>query len=555
MEKFIIISALTLSLILGINYHTNAQKGFEEEPEDNYQLQVFLSEEQALKKVFPDSDQILYDEVILTKEEKDKIQERLNRKIYEDSFIVYVGISKGKIEGYAVITEEIGKFHTYTFIVAVNPKGKINDIAVLVYRESRGGEIVHKRFLYQFKGKSLNNPIRINKDIINITGATMSVVTMCSGVKKVLAVIEEFYINGERTDKIESLERVNFDKEEESAEELKLFKKAILSMGTVFEVSVYTRDGYKAEKAFNNVFNDINRLDDMMSNYKDDSELSKINESAAREPISCSSELAYIIEQSLNYGDITNGAFDITIGPLMKVWGFFKFKKDGRIPEKGELNSELKSVSYKNIDIRETVEKSFLKGAKIVKTISFKNTDTQIDLGGIGKGYAVDSAVRVLKGSGIKSALINFAGNIYAYGRPPERQSWVIGMQNPRKSEDIIGSFEIKNRAVSTSGDYEKYFIIDGERYSHIIDPRTGRPVKGVVSVTIVADTATRADALSTGVFVLGLDKGMELIEKLSDVEGVIIYEDSNSDELSIEYSSGMKEIFRSKDENDKLLR
>ena len=128
-------------------------------------------------------------------------------------------------------------------------------------------------------------------------------------------------------------------------------------------------------------------------------------------------------------------------------------------------------------------------------------------------------------------------------------------MQNPRKSEDIIGSFEIKNRAVSTSGDYEKYFIIDGERYSHIIDPRTGRPVKGVVSVTIVADTATRADALSTGVFVLGLDKGMELIEKLSDVEGVIIYEDSNSDELSIEYSSGMKEIFRSKDENDKLLR
>jgi thiamine biosynthesis lipoprotein ApbE len=226
----------------------------------------------------------------------------------------------------------------------------------------------------------------------------------------------------------------------------------------------------------------------------------------------------------------------------MKKWGFFKGQ--GEIPAKEDLESALESVSYKNIIIEEKIKKSLFRDPSIVKTIFFKNPDTQIDLGGIGKGYAVDMATRILKGNRIRSALINFAGNIYAYGTPPGRKSWVIGLQHPRKSEGLLNSFEIKDKAVSTSGDYEKFFIIDGKRYSHIIDPRTGNPVKDIVSVTIIADTATRADALSTGVFVLGLDKGMELIETLPDVEGVIIYEDNNSD-LQINTSSGLKDLFK----------
>jgi FAD:protein FMN transferase len=518
-----------------------AQVGFDEEPADNYQPQVFLTKEEALIKVFPDCDEVVYDEIILTDEEKGTIQERLKRKIFEDSFITYIGINSGKVVGYAIITEEIGKFHPYTFIVSTNPNGKIRDIAILVYRESRGGEVAHKRFLHQFKGKSLKNPIRINKDIINITGATMSVVTMCTGVRKVLAVIEEFYLSEKRTDKIASLKRVEFGSKGPD-EELELFKKAILSMGTVFEISAYASDENRIEKAFNDVLKEVNRLDYLMSNYKEESELSRINKNAASEPTYCDNELAYIIEQSLQYSDITDGAFDITIGPLMKKWGFFKGQ--GEIPGEEELAPVLESVSYKNIIIEETIKKSLFRDPSIVKTISFKNPGTQIDLGGIGKGYAVDIAAKVLKASGIRSALINFAGNIYAYGTPPGKESWVIGLQHPRKSEGILNSFEIKDKAVSTSGDYEKFFIIDGKRYSHIIDPRTGNPVEGIVSVTIVADNATRADALSTGVFVLGLDKGMELIETLPDVEGIIIYELNNSN-LNIKTSSGLKGLFK----------
>ena len=535
---------IILALVFAITSTCNAQAGFEEEPADNYQPQVFLTEEQALLKVLPDCDEILYDEIILTDDEKTQLQNRLRRKIFENSFITYIGINTGKVAGYAIITEEVGKFHPYTFIVSVSPKGEIREIAILVYRESRGAEIAHKRFLHQFKGKSLKSPLRINRDIINITGATMSVVTMCTGVKKVLAVIEEFYLSGKRTDKIPSLERVQFGDEGGTGQkrELTLFKKAALSMGTVFEITAYVSDKYKADKAFNDVFKEINRLDYLMSNYKEESELSKVNKYAASEPTDCDNELAYVIEQSLRYSDITDGAFDITVGPLMKKWGFFK--EQGKIPGKEELESVLKSVSYKNIIIEEKIKKSLFRDPGVVKTVSFRNSGTQIDLGGIGKGYAVDMAIRVLRGNGINSALINFAGNIYAYGTPPGKDSWVIGLQHPRKGERLLGSFEIKDKAVSTSGDYEKFFTIDGERYSHIIDPRTGYPVKGIVSVTIVTDNATRADALSTGVFVLGLEKGMDLIEKLADVEGVIIYEDADS-KLSTKTSSGMQALFK----------
>jgi thiamine biosynthesis lipoprotein ApbE len=535
---------IILTLVFEITTPCYAQAVSDEAPTDNYISQVYLTEEQALREVFPHCDEILFNVIPLTEEEKSQLQNRLRRKIYEDFFVVYMGIKSGKVTGYAIITEEIGKFHPYTFIVSVDLKGKINKIAILVYRESRGSDIAKKRFLYQFKGKSLKNRIRINRDIINISGATMSVVTMCKGVKKILTVIDEFYLSGKKTDKIANLEKIRYGYEKDTGQkqELKLFKKAILSMGTVFEVTIYTADRYIAEKVFNDVSRETNRLDYLMSNYKKESVLSQLNKNASEEPTDCNNELAYVIEQSLQYSDMTDGAFDITIGPLMKKWGFFK--KQGRIPGKEELESVLETVSYKNIIIEEKTIKSLSKNPVTVKTVYFKNAGTRIDLGGIGKGYAVDMAARVLKQNGINSALINFAGNIYTFGTPPGKDSWVIGLQHPRKSEGLLGSFEIKDKAVSTSGDYEKFFTIEGKRYSHIIDPRTGNPVKGIVSVTIVTDNATRADALSTGVFVLGLEEGMALIEKLPDVEGIIIYEDAGS-KLSTKTSSGMQALFK----------
>ncbi|GJQ58035.1 MAG: hypothetical protein D8M57_01415 [Candidatus Scalindua sp. AMX11] len=532
---------LFVTVLVTVIAQPSGHADYKEESAENYDIQVFLTPEQALQQTFPDCDSIVYDEVIPTPEEINRLQKRLKRKIFEDHFTVYIGSRSGVVQGYAIITEEVGKFHPYTFIVSSNPEGEIRHIAVLIYRESRGGEIMNKRFLHQFKGKSLKNRIRINRDIINITGATMSVVTMCTGVKKVLGVIEEYYLSGKRGGDLSSLKQVQFKGKREHIEP-KLLKKAIMSMGTVFDISAYISDKSEAEKVFNEVFNEVNRLDNLMSNYKTQSDLSKINQKAVSEPVACDDELAYIIEQSIQYGDITKGAFDITIGPLMKKWGFFK--EQGRIPDKKELESVLQAVSYKNIHIEEKTTKSLLRGSSSEKVISFANPHTQVDLGGIGKGYAVDVAMKRLHKNGIRSALINFAGNVYASGSPPGRKSWIIGLQNPRNNKEILGSFEITGKAVSTSGDYEKFFTMNGERYSHIIDPRTGKPVQGIASVTIIADSATKADALSTGVFVLGLNEGMKLIEKLSDVEGIIVYED-DSKALRVKTSRGMKGLFK----------
>ena len=171
----------------------------ETEPADNFQLQAYLTEEQALALVFPECDEIVTDEFVMSPEEKSSLEKLLSRRLYEDGFRTYIGKRDGSIQGYAIITEEIGKIHPFTFVVGVDMEGEITNIAVLVYRESRGGEIARKRFLYQFLGKSFKNPIRINKEIINITGATMSVQYVCAVVRKVLAVINEYYLSGKRS--------------------------------------------------------------------------------------------------------------------------------------------------------------------------------------------------------------------------------------------------------------------------------------------------------------------------------------------------------------------
>ena len=199
--KQILITSLLLSLSVSlVLFSPNAVTAqTEAEPADNFQLQTYLTEEQALALVFPECDEIVTDEFVMSPEEKNSLEKLLSRRLYEDGFRTVYRKEKGTIQGYAIITEEIGKFHPFTFIVGVDMDGEITNIAVLIYRESRGGEIAKKRFLYQFMGKSFKNPIRINKDIINITGATMSVQYMCAGVRKVLAVINEYYLSGKRS--------------------------------------------------------------------------------------------------------------------------------------------------------------------------------------------------------------------------------------------------------------------------------------------------------------------------------------------------------------------
>ena len=568
---FSILILFSLSLF-SVSFTSNTLKAqTEPEPTDNFQLQTYLTEEQALALVFPECDEIVADEFVMTPEEKSSLEKLLSRRLYEDGFRVYIGKKKGDIQGYAIITEEIGKFHPFTFIVGVNPDGKISNVAVLVYRESRGGEIAKKRFLYQFMGKSFKNPIRINKDIINITGATMSVQCMCAGVRKVLGVINEYYLTGKRdvsglkvannhlvipvkgeTNKSQNTKTKentspfsppSQGKErggEESISDIKLIKQTRMIMGTFAEVSIYSNDEKTAGMAIEESLDEMERMDRIMSNYKKDSELSRLNKKAGKAPVPCNGELLDVIEQSQYYSELSGGAFDITVSPVVALWGFFREK--GHVPPDKEIEKVLPAVSYKNIVVNKSND------TKKPAAISFKNTQTQIDLGAIGKGYAVDKALEIIKKCGIDNGCINLGGNIYVLGTPPGKNAWKIGVQHPRDGNEILGYLELKNEATATSGDYERFFEFNGKRYSHIINPQTGRPVSGVLATTIIAPTGTEVDALSTIVFVLGREKGLELIKKIPNADAMIAYEEKNG-KIAIDMTQGFKDKFKKTNE------
>lgn len=541
-----ILLVLAVASLFFVSREIKAQT--ETEPADNFQLQTYLTEEQALALVFPESDEIAADEFAMTPEEKGGLEKLLSRRLYEDGFRVYVGKKHGAILGYAIITEEIGKFHPFTFIVGVSPDGKIDNMAVLVYRESRGGEIAKKRFLYQFIGKSFKNPIRINKDIINITGATMSVQYMCAGVRKVLAVIQEYYLSGKRD--VSALKAVNGGGEKSGAaahapkdtqagnakgqdSDLKLLKQTRMIMGTFAEVSVYARDEKAAGKAIDAALNEMERMDRIMSNYKSDSELSQLNKQAVNSPVPCGGELLDVIERSQYYSELSGGAFDVTVSPVVALWGFFREKSN--VPSGKEIERTLPAVSYKNIAIDKGGD------SKTPATIFFKNPQTQIDLGGIGKGYAVDKALDAVKRHGIDNACINLGGNIYALGAPPGKTGWRIGVQHPRNKGELLGCLELRDEATATSGDYERFFEIKGKRYSHIINPKTGTPVQGTIAVTVVAPNGTEVDALSTSVFVLGPEKGLQLVKNIPGADAMIVYEGKDG-KMATEMTKGFRD-------------
>ncbi|MBI3991506.1 MAG: FAD:protein FMN transferase [Candidatus Omnitrophica bacterium] len=285
-------------------------------------------------------------------------------------------------------------------------------------------------------------------------------------------------------------------------------------MGTLVKISVVD-DGIgedNANKAIDRAFGSVEGIDRLMSNYKEDSEISRLNRIKGNEPLVVNPQVFEIVQKSIEFGKLTSGAFDITVGPLLKLWGFYS--SDARsVPDDDKIREIMSMVGYKNIRLFPSERK-----------ISFAKDDVKIDLGGIAKGYAVDKAVESLRGSGVKSALICASGDIFALGSGSLPNMWRVGIQHPRKEDEIWVTLVLKDKAVSTSGDYNKYFVSGGKRYSHIIDPRTGYPKSDIpASVTIIACDATAADALATGIFVMGAEKGLEVIESIPGVECMIV--------------------------------
>ena len=292
-------------------------------------------------------------------------------------------------------------------------------------------------------------------------------------------------------------------------------KETRLMMGTFVEITCQDK------AAINGAFEEIRKIEKLANKFDPISEISRLNKDGQ---VKASVDFIFLIKESLKYYGLTNGAFDITVSPLVDIWKQ-KIKEAEEkksaflLPDKNEIKDKLRLTGSDKIIINDAEQ-----------LIKFAQAGMSIDLGGIAKGYAVDKAVKRLKAQGINSALVNAGGNIYSLGRKGKRK-WRIAIRNPRNPQKLIFYLDLENQAVATSGDYEQYFISGGKRYSHIINPKTGEPVdNGIVSVTIIAPDATTADALSTCVFVLGKEEGMNLIKKINHVEAKIITNDDISD-------------------------
>lgn len=280
--------------------------------------------------------------------------------------------------------------------------------------------------------------------------------------------------------------------ERQEPQELLRLEESADAMGTTFGVTVYGTDRDRMTSAVEAAFEEVNRLERLLSNYRPDSEWSKVNRKAAEGPVKVSAELYSLLERCLEVSRASEGAFDISVGPLMKVWGFYR--GTGRLPAKGEIAAALAKTGYKHVmlDPKE-------------QTVRFTREGVELDPGGIGKGYAVDKMVEVLKENGITSALITAGGSsIYGLGTPNNDVGWEVKIRDPKHPDRTVEQVYLRNQSMSTSGSYEKFFEAEGKVYSHIMDPRTGYPAKGMLAVSVVSDKTLDSEAWTKPFFVNG---------------------------------------------------
>jgi thiamine biosynthesis lipoprotein len=278
-------------------------------------------------------------------------------------------------------------------------------------------------------------------------------------------------------------------------------------MGTAINVELWHDNEQQGRALTSAVMAEMSRIDALMSTYKPDSELSYINAHASKGPVTVSSELLTLIIRALDYSVVTAGAFDITYASAGQYYDY----RTGKMPSDSQLQDALPAINYRHVKINQHLS-----------TIEFMRPGVRIDLGGIAKGYAVDRSIDLLQQAGVNNAIVSAGGDTRVIGKRWDR-SWKIGIRNPRQRDSLVSMVPLENSAISTSGDYERFFEEDGVRYHHILNPGTGKSTHEIQSSSIIGKDATDTDALSTSVFVLGVQQGIQLINALPGTEAIII--------------------------------
>lgn len=476
-----------------------------------YSDTVYLTETEALRNLFGADAKVHAARIQLSPEEKAAVERQVG-KAGSSNHTVFVGLRGDKPLGFAMIWEEIGKYRPITFMVGVGLDGRVTSVQVMVYRESVGSEVRRAYWTRQFAGKGNGDMIRPDRDIRKISGATMSCDAICRGVRKVVAIVNAAVL-GNATRLHQLLRQAND----------KTVRRQRYLMGSLCTIEANGDDRDRTAATVERAFAEMERLERVLSHYREDSELSRLNATGS---IEAGADLMEFVREAIRAAEDTDAAFDPTVLPAVRLWGFLD--KQFRVPSDADLGRVRELVDYRQVAVE---------GSRI----SFKKKGMAIDPGGMGKGYALERAARMIRESGISSAFLDFGSTQVAIGAPPGEEGWLVGIRNPADPERPVVTVLLKDAAISTSGQYEQCFEKDGVVYGHILDPKTCRTVSHTVSATAVCSDAGRADAMSTALVVRGEKEGLELARRLG-VEAAVI---PRGDPLRIEMTEGFRKLVK----------
>ncbi|MGV1011946.1 MAG: FAD:protein FMN transferase [Flavobacterium sp.] len=287
-------------------------------------------------------------------------------------------------------------------------------------------------------------------------------------------------------------------------------KRKLAMLGSPFEITVVAKDTIQANEFIDLAINEVKRIENLISDWIPTTQISEVNRNAGLKPVKVDPEVIELVTRANKISKLTNGAFDISYASMDKIWKFDGSMKAMPTPE--AIKKSVEKIGYQNIIINEQD-----------KTIFLKTEGMKLGLGGIGQGYIADKVKAVLQSKGCTSGIVNVSGDINTWGKQIDGKLWSVGIINPMNKNKVFATFPLEDSAVETSGSYEKFVIFNGIRYSHIIDPRTGYPATGIVSVSVFAKQTEIADAMATGIFVLGVDVGLDLVNQLKGIECIIV--------------------------------
>lgn len=476
----------------------------------------YLTDAEALARAFPKAASFAEERREVSDAVRADAERRLGRGIPERSLTVHVAkAADGSVLGRALFLDEVGKTMPITFLVGIGPDGRVAAVELVEFRESRGDGIARKSFREQFAGKTLADPLKVGKDIRAVTSSTMSCDAACLAVKKALILMEAL------------------DPGEEGGAE---HVRTAFRMGAEVSIRIAGTDRTTAERASQGALDAITRVEELMSHFKPGSDVSRVNAAAASgKSTPVDDATLRCLRRALHWWKETDGAFDITVGPLVELWGFGVRQSPPRVPSDAAVAAARMRVGSGQVELSELPDRE--NRVRIPDGFS-------INLSAIAEGFAIDAAAAALRKTGITQAVVDGGGDLFVLGEPSSDAAR-IGVRHPRDKSRLAGSLRVSDAGIGTSGDAEKFFEAGGKRYSHIIDPRTGCPVPWHGSVTVVAPNATDADALSTALYVMGPGKGVAFVEGLGAGYACVFLETRSDGSLVKSLSKRMEPLYR----------